>query len=101
MIGGYLVGIAVGCLIGTINLALDFDQVFGAHAVTILSGAFATALAMFIMVVTKTEHPPAAALALGLVLNEWNLLTILVILAGIVSLSIFKRLILPVLMDLI
>ena len=101
MIGGYLVGIAVGCLIGTINLTLDLDEASVAQAVTILSGAFATALAMFIMVVTKTEHPPAAALALGLVLNEWNLLTILVILAGIVSLSIFKRLILPVLMDLI
>ena len=101
MIGGYLVGIAVGCLIGTINLTLDLDEASVAQAVTILSGAFATALAMFIMVVTKTEHPPAAALALGLVLNEWNLLTILVILAGIVSLSIFKRLILPMLMDLI
>ena len=91
----------MGCLIGTLDISLDLDDAFVAHAVTILSGAFATALAMFIMVVTKTEHPPAAALALGLVLNEWNLLTILVILAGIVSLSIFKRLILPVLMDLI
>ena len=56
---------------------------------------------MFVMVVTKTEHPPAAALALGLVLNEWDFMTLLVILAGIVSLSLLKRLVLPILMDLL
>jgi CBS-domain-containing membrane protein len=101
MIGGYLVGIVVGCLIGTLYLSIDFADASVEHAVMILFGAFATALAMFVMVVTKTEHPPAAALALGLALNEWNFLTILVILAGIISLSVFKRLVLPVLMDLI
>jgi CBS-domain-containing membrane protein len=104
MIGGYLVGIAVGCLIGTLYLSIDFADASVEHGVMILFGAFATALAMFVMVVTKTEHPPAAALALGLALNEWNFLTILVILvilAGIISLSVFKRLVLPVLMDLI
>jgi CBS-domain-containing membrane protein len=56
---------------------------------------------MFAMVVTKTEHPPAAALALGLVLNEWDLLTIGVVMAGIAGLSIFKRMVLPLLMDLL
>ncbi len=101
MIGGYLVGISVGCLIGTLYLSFDFTHASADHAVLIMFGAFATALAMFVMVVTRTEHPPAAALALGLVLNEWNLLTILVVLAGIISLSVFKRLVLPVLMDLI
>jgi len=100
LIGGYLVGITVGALIGTLYLSFDFAHVSVNHAFMILFGAFATALAMFFMVVTKTEHPPAAALALGLVLNEWNLITILLVLAGIVSLSIFKRLVLPLLMDL-
>jgi CBS-domain-containing membrane protein len=56
---------------------------------------------MFTMVVTRTEHPPAAALALGLVLNEWNLLTLGVVLAGVVALSLIKQLILPALLDLI
>lgn len=58
-------------------------------------------MAMFVMVVTRTEHPPAAALALGLVLNEWDLLTLAVVLAGVIVLSIVKRLVLPVLLDLI
>jgi hypothetical protein len=33
--------------------------------------------------------------------NEWNFLTLLVILAGIVSLTFLKRLVLPILMDLL
>ena len=56
---------------------------------------------MFTMVVTRTEHPPAAALALGLVLNEWSLLTLLVVLAGVIGLSIIKQLVMPALLDLI
>ena len=60
-----------------------------------------SSLAMFTMVVTRTEHPPAAALALGLVLNEWSLLTLAVVLAGIIALSVIKRLVLPMLLDLI
>ena len=101
MIGGYLVGIFAGSLMGTLNLALDISDPSVAHASMIVFGALATALAMFVMVVTKTEHPPAAALALGLVLNEWDFMTLLFIVAGIVSLSILKRLVLPVLMDLV
>jgi len=56
---------------------------------------------MFTMVVTCTEHPPAAALALGLVLNEWSLLTLLVVLSGVIGLSSIKQLILPALLGLI
>ena len=66
----------------------------------IIFGAVATSLAMFTMVATRTEHPPAAALALGLVLNEWNLLTLGVVLGGVIALSICKKLVLPFLMDL-
>lgn len=67
----------------------------------IIFGAIAISLAMFTMVVTRTEHPPAAALALGLVLNEWSLLTLVVVLSGIVGLSIIKQLVLPALLDLV
>jgi CBS-domain-containing membrane protein len=53
------------------------------------------------MVVTHTEHPPAAALALGLVLNEWDLITLAVVLIGVIGLSVIKRMVLPMLMDLV
>ena len=100
MIGGYVVGIFVGALMATLKTMIDVPA--GAdHATMVVFGAIAISLAMFIMVVTRTEHPPAAALALGLVLNEWGLLTLAVVLAGVIGLSIIKQLVLPALLDLI
>jgi CBS-domain-containing membrane protein len=101
MIGGYLVGILVGSSIGTLNASILYTDVVTAHVAMIVFGALATGLAMLVMVITKTEHPPAAALALGLVLNEWNLLTLVVVILGVIALSICKRLVLPILMDLL
>jgi CBS-domain-containing membrane protein len=101
MIGGYLVGITSGCLMSLIFGSLHMSDTVAAHTVMVFFGALATALAMFFMVVTKTEHPPAAALALGLVLNPWDLMTLFVVITGVVALSIFKQLILPMLMDLL
>lgn len=101
MIGGYLAGILVGSSIGTLNASIQYIDVVTAHAAMIVFGALATGLAMLVMVITKTEHPPAAALALGLVLNEWNLLTLVVVILGVIALSICKRLVLPILMDLL
>ena len=100
LIGGYVVGLAVGSLMGTLNNVMPLADSTLAYPVMVLFGALATGLAMFAMVITKTEHPPAAALALGLVLNEWSLLTLLVVLAGAVGLSICKQLVLPMLLDL-
>jgi CBS-domain-containing membrane protein len=101
MIGGYAIGMVAGCLMATLESSLAVHGAGAAHAVMIVFGALAISVAMFMMVVTRTEHPPAAALALGLVLNEWDLLTLAVVMAGIVALSIIKRLVLPMLLDLI
>ena len=101
MIGGYVIGILSGCLMAMLASAMNISSDAVAHAVVVIFGALAISLAMFTMVVTRTEHPPAAALALGLVLNEWNLLTLIVVLSGIVALSLIKRLVLPWLLDLI
>lgn len=101
LIGGYVVGILAGALMAVLNSATDVSGETATHAMMIVFGALAISLAMFGMVVTRTEHPPAAALALGLVLNEWNLLTLAVVLSGVVALSIIKRLVLPILLDLV
>jgi CBS domain-containing membrane protein len=100
LIGGYVVGMLAGSLMGTLNIVIDASASYD-HAVMVVCGAVAISLAMFTLVVTRTEHPPAAALALGLVLNEWTLLTLLVVLLGVVGLSIVKQLVLPALLDLI
>jgi CBS-domain-containing membrane protein len=100
MIGGYVVGIFAGSLMSMLK-TLVYVSAGTDHAVMVVFGAIAISLAMFTMVVTRTEHPPAAALALGLVLNEWSLLTLFVVLCGIIGLSIVKQLVLPALLDLI
>jgi CBS-domain-containing membrane protein len=98
--GGYLVGMFVGALMGTLSNMIAASTGYD-HAVMVICGAVAISLAMFTMVVTRTEHPPAAALALGLVLNEWSFLTLFVVLLGVVCLSAVKQLVLPALLDLI
>lgn len=93
LIGGYLVGAGVGTLcywlgklVGDISLSG-----FELHP-HVLFGAIAIGLSMFIMVITDTEHPPAAALALGLVLGEWSPKILVVVMGGIVVLCVLKRL---------
>ena len=100
LVGGYVVGIVAGSSIATLNIALGFTDPFYVKMGMIVFGALATGLAMFLMVVTKIEHPPAAALALGLVLNEWTAITLVVVIVGVVGLSVCKQLVLPHLMDL-
>jgi CBS-domain-containing membrane protein len=100
LIGGYIVGIVAGVIAASLNNWIDPPGGWD-HAVMVIFGASAISLAMFLMVITRTEHPPAAALALGLVLNEWSFMTLLVVFAGVVALSVIKRLVLPVLLDLI
>ena len=90
LVGGYIVGTVVG---GFTSLSASLIPISTIPVETslIVFGAMATGLAIFCMVITDTEHPPAAALALGYVLNEWDPLTIAVILSGIMLISIFKE----------
>ena len=100
LIGGYLVGMVAGVAMSYLYSLFSLDGAWD-QAVMIIFGALAISLAMFTMVVTRPEHPPAAALALGLVLNEWNLATLIVVLVGVIGLSLIKRIVLPMLMDLV
>ncbi|NND54091.1 MAG: HPP family protein [Gammaproteobacteria bacterium] len=101
LIGGYLVGILVGCAVSTLVLAISNLVLLDERTVRIVLGAAAVGLAMFIMVTTGTEHPPGAAVALGFVLNEWDFSTIAIVLAGITSISVIKELVRDQLMDLL
>jgi len=91
LIGGYLIGVLVGCSASMVVGAVAGLNMFDEHFVRILAGAVATGLAMFVMVTTDTEHPPAAALALGFVLNEWNLLTVFAVMSGITLIVFIKE----------
>ena len=90
LIGGYIIGTVVGGFISLIPELISIHSV-PVETSQIVFGAIATGLAIFFMVITDTEHPPAAALALGFVLNTWEPLTIVVILAGITTISLIKE----------
>jgi CBS-domain-containing membrane protein len=101
LIGGYLVGMASGTLMSLLHYQIGEPGTMVFQSAMVGCGALAISLAMFGMVVMRTEHAPAAALALGLVLNHWDPLTLAVVLIGVTVVSLVKQLILPLLIDLI
>ena len=102
LVGGYIVGITTGTLCYWLSQVPWPDSLsFLLSYPNVIFGGLAIGLAMFLMVVTNTEHPPAASLALGLVLGEWQLLTVAVALVEIVMLCILKKLLKPLLINLL
>ncbi len=102
LIGGYIMGILSGALCHLLSVSRMGVTLFPSqHTSYVVFGALAVGIAIFFMVVTNTEHPPAAGMALGLVLNKWDYLTILFILGAIIVMSVSKRMLKSVLMDLV
>ena len=102
LLGGYGIGISIGVL---------FSYLTKSHLIELLSanninslvvfGAIAVGIAIFIMTITNTEHAPAAGIALGLVLNQWDFTTLIFIIVAIIWLTVVKKLLQPILIDLI
>ncbi len=97
-------------LIGTgVALFADLIQRFAVEVVerlqvvnsVIFFGAFSVGISMLLMVMTNTEHPPAAGLALGLVLDGFDATVALVTLLGLILLTIVKKLLKKRLVDLV
>jgi membrane protein implicated in regulation of membrane protease activity len=61
----------------------------------------AVGIAIFLMVITNTEHAPAAGIALGLVINEWDWQTIIFIISAVILFAVIKRLLKAKLIDLV
>ncbi len=101
LLGGYLVGALSGCSLSAVAALLIDMSIADARVIEVCFAALALGCAFLIMVVTDTEHPPAAALALGFVLNEWDLYALIVVLSGIGLITAIKELMKPRLLDLI
>jgi CBS-domain-containing membrane protein len=102
MIGGYLVGISVGCFCHFLSLSPWMASLFVSQRTSsIVFGALSVGLAIFLMVVTDTEHAPATSVALGLMLEKWDYLTLVFVLCGIIFISTLKWLLKPVLKNLL
>ncbi|MBE0466498.1 MAG: HPP family protein [Candidatus Desulforudis sp.] len=84
LLGGYFVGILVGCVCCFVSRTSPLmPLIITQRASYIVFGALAVGIAILLMTITNTEHPPAAGMALGLVLNDWDYLTIIFILGAI------------------
>ena len=102
LLGGYFVSSIIGIGCDVISMHSHVISLFqGAEAATIALAAFSVALSIFVMVITDTEHAPAAGLALGFVLNPWNIVTIVLILFSISFMATSKRILKKWMIDLL
>lgn len=102
IIGAYLIGITCGtvCYFASKLFALlGYAWVINYHDE--IFGAIAVGLSIFFMVVMNLEHPPGAALALGLVISQWSLGIIGVTLAAIILILLFRHMLRSYLIDLL
>ena len=102
LIGGYIIGIIVGTAFNfllqrlvTLNTGLPYDFLLPTIA------SVAVGVAIFAMVVLDFEHPPGAGVALGMVINEWNINSVIAVMIGISLLAILKTMLRPVLKSLL
>lgn len=101
MLGGYAIGTVIGCSMSLIADSVTTAAGLDYQTMHIIFGAVATGLTIFLMVTTDTEHPPAIALSLGYVLNEWDIDTVAVILVGISIICIVRAVLRPRLINLL
>ncbi len=89
LIGGYVIGIAVGVGMCCLESVLPFHDVGWLLS---LFGAITVAISIFLMTMTNTEHPPAAGVALGIALEGFDPLGILLIFTAVLILVAVKYL---------
>lgn len=102
LIGGYIVGIISGAFCYYLSTFYSPENLPGILSHTdIIFCALSVGMATLIMVITNTEHPPAAGVAMGVFLDKCELKAIVVIIVGIICLSVIKTILRPVLKDLL
>ncbi|MEA1939764.1 MAG: HPP family protein [Candidatus Caldatribacteriota bacterium] len=103
VIGGHIIGIVSGILCFYIaSLTQNKENFFLSHEMLkILIPSLSVGLSIFFMVITNTEHPPAAGTALGITIQGWSFSTIIVVLTTVIILSFFKYLLKTWLKDLV
>lgn len=101
LLGGYATGSIVGIVFYYINLLISNNLLLqSSNIYLILSSALCVGITSLVMVITDTEHPPAVGMALGLVINDWSYLSLVITLLAIVSLSAVRKLLKPYLINL-
>ena len=105
LIGGHVTGLIAGMLCYWLSrVAITFDIPISQETTLIIFAGLAVWMAVLGMAVFNTEHPPAVGVAFGLVLNGGTAATAAtaaVVLGAIICVAGLKRLLKPVLIDLL
>ena len=91
IVGGYTWGILMGIVFNKLARTTLVESLHMSHVwqYTVFT-AVAVGLTIFLMVITNTEHPPAAGMALGLVLQDWVFRTLFFVILAIVILAAIR-----------
>ena len=93
VIGGQVVAVIVGTTFSALYLLPVLGELAeGSHIARDIFATISVGLSILLMVVTNTEHPPAAGTALGLVVEGWTPSAVLFVLLGVVMLSVVHML---------
>ncbi|MDH5648575.1 MAG: HPP family protein [Gammaproteobacteria bacterium] len=102
LLGGYFIGMSVGIFFYYLSLLPSLVSLpVSTSTVYIVFSAMSVGAAIFFMVVTNTEHAPAAGMALGLVMNDWDYRTIVFIFSAVVIIAVLRQILRPFMIDLI
>ena len=99
VIGGHVVAVVVAMAVSALYLVPVFGN--DSHLADDIVAVVAVGLSTLVMVVTSTEHPPAAGTALGLAIARWDPSLILFVLLGAVILTVVRALLRPYLVNLV
>lgn len=102
VIGGQLVAILAGAMFFAIlNIPALESATETMTMVPSVAAALAVGLSILIMVATNTEHPPAAGVALGIVIDPWQWSAIAFVLVGALGLSVIRVILKPKMINLL
>ena len=88
VIGGHFIAVVAGTLFSLLYLVPVWgDAAATSNVARDTIAVLTVGLSILIMVLTNTEHPPAAGTALGLVVAGWTVSAVLFVLLGAVILS--------------
>ncbi|MEE9167587.1 MAG: HPP family protein [Candidatus Neomarinimicrobiota bacterium] len=93
VIGGHFLGLVSGAVFSMLT--------FGPLFFSALVYSLAVGIALFAMVLTDTEHPPAAGTALGVALTGFSIRMAVAVMASVIILSLIHRFARPHIKDLV
>ena len=101
VVGGHGVALLLGSVFSFILFFAPIEAYLNQQEILLhLSLAVGVGMAMLLMAITNSEHPPAAGTALGMASREFDLLIFFSIIGAVVMLAVMKLTLRPQLRDL-